>query len=133
MKRVLPIVLAAAVAGGLVGGLIGLALDGNDTGPGVSRLAEAAPLTNASSSAAPAGASLTPEAIYKSDATGVVLITDKSGRWGRVSSSTSGATSQRTTTSSKEPRPFVSGSATARRIRRRSSAPTRPRTSPSSV
>jgi S1-C subfamily serine protease len=76
MKRVLPIVLAAAVAGGLVGGLIGLALDGNDSAPSVSQPAEAAPLPTASSSASPAGNGLTPEAIYKSDAPGVVVITD---------------------------------------------------------
>jgi S1-C subfamily serine protease len=76
MKRVLPIVLAAAVAGGLVGGLIGLALDGNDSTPSVSQPAEAAPLVSTSSSTAPAGTGMTPEAIYKSDAPGVVVITD---------------------------------------------------------
>jgi S1-C subfamily serine protease len=76
MKRVLPIVLAAAVAGGLVGGLIGLALDGNDSAPSVSQPAQASPLPTASSSASPAGNGLTPEAIYKTDAPGVVVITD---------------------------------------------------------
>jgi putative serine protease PepD len=76
MKRVLPIVLAAAVAGGLVGGLVGLALDGSDSTTSVSQPAEAAPLLTASSSASQAGAGLTPEAIYKSDAPGVVVISD---------------------------------------------------------
>ena len=75
MKRVLPIVLAAAVAGGLVGGLIGLALDGNDTSPSVSQPAQAATLPASSSSTSQSGG-LTPEAIYKSDAPGVVVITD---------------------------------------------------------
>jgi S1-C subfamily serine protease len=75
MKRVLPIVLAAAVAGGLVGGLIGLALDGNDTSPSVSQPAQAATLP-ASSSSIPQSGGSTPEAIYKTDAPGVVVITD---------------------------------------------------------
>jgi S1-C subfamily serine protease len=77
MKRVLPIVLAAAVAGGLVGGLVGLALDGSDTNaPNVSQPAEASPLPVSSTPVSQSGAGLTPETIYKSDAPGVVVITD---------------------------------------------------------
>jgi S1-C subfamily serine protease len=73
MRRKLVIVFAAALAGGLVGGLIGLAL--GDDNPGVST-AEPARAAAAPDVTKAAGADLTPEAIYRRAAPGVVVITD---------------------------------------------------------
>ena len=78
MSRTLPIVLAAAVGGGLSGGVIGLAFDHHDSN------ATAAPTTltsvatasaETSDARSPDGAALTPEQIYRDDAPAVVVIT----------------------------------------------------------
>ena len=73
MKTTLAIVLAAAVGGGLVGAVVGLALDGQGS-KGVPAAASAAtPPPTATIARRAAG--LTPEAIYRRDAPGVVVIT----------------------------------------------------------
>jgi S1-C subfamily serine protease len=79
VKRVLPIVLAAAAAGGLAGGLIGLALDGGSSAASTVPAAVSQPL-RAASSRSQASAGLLPEAIYRNDAPAVVVITDTQTR-----------------------------------------------------
>ena len=71
-SRMVAILLAAAIAGGIAGAAIGVLLAGNENGDTtqvVSTPAEAP-------SPASAGASLSPGAVYRSDAPGVVVITD---------------------------------------------------------
>ena len=74
MKRALPIVVAAAVVGGLAGGLIGVALAGGSSTVSTAEPAQAAsPLPTAGPRVA---AGLSPETIYRNDARAVVVITD---------------------------------------------------------
>jgi S1-C subfamily serine protease len=68
----LAILLAAVIAGGAAGAVIGLLLDGGD-GSAATPTAVAAPSAPAASAAAE---TLTPGGIYRSDAPGVVVITD---------------------------------------------------------
>jgi S1-C subfamily serine protease len=68
VKTKLAIVLAAAAAGGLVGALVGLALYGRSSSPG-------SPSAIAAVYRSPTASGLTPEAIYRRDAPGVVVIT----------------------------------------------------------
>jgi S1-C subfamily serine protease len=75
MKRTVVIVILAALAGGLAGAMIGVGLSSdssstNATEPAVAVRTVAAPASTRS------GASLSPEAIYRHDAPGVVVITD---------------------------------------------------------
>jgi S1-C subfamily serine protease len=76
MTRVLPAVLAAALGGALAGAAIGVALSGGQD----SSSRKAAIATVASEPVASvtrtSGGALTPEAIYRTDAPGVVVITD---------------------------------------------------------
>jgi putative serine protease PepD len=67
MRITLAIVLAVAVAGGLTGAVVGLALDHGTS------VATAAPATT--TAPPPPKSGLTPEAIYRRDASGVVVIT----------------------------------------------------------
>ena len=75
VSRLVAIVVAAAVAGGLVGGLVGLLLGGETSGAGIS---EAGTTTQLAAPTTPrlALSRGTPESIYRSDAPGVVVITD---------------------------------------------------------
>jgi S1-C subfamily serine protease len=75
MKRTVVIVILAALAGGLAGAMIGVGLSGdgsetNTTQPAVAVQAASAPALARSRDA------LTPDAIYRNDAPGVVVITD---------------------------------------------------------
>jgi len=86
VKRTLAIVLAAAVVGALGGGVIGLMLGGGDSSTDTTTSSEAsAPLvSSAPTVSAPSPSSgakgLTAEQIYKSDAPGVVVISDTQTR-----------------------------------------------------
>jgi S1-C subfamily serine protease len=75
MKRTIVIVLAAAVAGGLAGAMIGLAIGGGASSSTTTQSAAAPPLPIASTRPA-RRRGLTPEQIYRTDAPGVVVITD---------------------------------------------------------
>ena len=75
MKRTVVIVILAALAGGLAGAMIGVGLSSdsssaNSTQPVVAVQTAAAPAST------PSGDSLSPQAIYRHDAPGVVVITD---------------------------------------------------------
>lgn len=72
MRRILAIAVAAAAAGGVAGGAIALAFDNESS----TSAAATTPVVPARSSA-PAGKGLAPEAIYRSDSPGVVVITDR--------------------------------------------------------
>ena len=74
-SRIFAILLAAAIAGGIAGALIGLVLDGNAANGNSTAQPVSAPSYVTSTTAA-GGTSLTPAAIYRSDAPGVVVITD---------------------------------------------------------
>jgi putative serine protease PepD len=74
-SRMFAILLAAAIAGGIAGALIGLVLDGNAANGDSSSQLAAAP-TYVASTATTSGKSLSPTAIYRNDAPGVVVITD---------------------------------------------------------
>jgi putative serine protease PepD len=72
--RLLPILLAAVLAGGVAGAAIGVLLDGNDSNSEtLPPVATSTPSTAAQSRASEA---LTPGEIYRNDAPGVVVITD---------------------------------------------------------
>jgi len=73
MGRTLAIVSAAALVGAVAGAAVGIAFDGGRSSP--TTLPEA-PITAQPTSAVNAGAALTPEAIYRADSPGVVVITD---------------------------------------------------------
>ncbi|MGH3083415.1 MAG: S1C family serine protease [Gaiellaceae bacterium] len=69
MKLTLAIVLAAAVAGGIVGAAVGLAIDDDSAASTATTVETASPISTSLTG-------LTPEQIYRSDAQGVVVITD---------------------------------------------------------
>jgi putative serine protease PepD len=73
MGRTFAIVSAAAVAGGIAGAAVGIAVDAGHTG---STTPARAPIVAQPASAVRATAALSPEAIYRADATAVVVITD---------------------------------------------------------
>ena len=73
MRRTFAIVVAAAVVGGLAGASIGLAFDGR-SGSGPTAVA-VAPTPTARPTGS-TGGTLSPEAIYRDTAPGVVVITD---------------------------------------------------------
>jgi S1-C subfamily serine protease len=75
LKRVLPIILVAALAGGLAGALIGLALAGGET-TGTSGPAQALQPRRSAGSQSQTLGDISAEAIYRMDAPGVVVITD---------------------------------------------------------
>ena len=70
--RMVAILLAAAVVGGIAGAAIGVLLAGNGSGPTEVQVSSPAQTGSPVSS----GASLSPGAVYRSDAPGVVVITD---------------------------------------------------------
>jgi putative serine protease PepD len=70
--RMVAILLAAAVVGGIAGAAIGVLLAGNGSGPTEVQVSPPAQTSSPVSS----GASLSPGAVYRSDAPGVVVITD---------------------------------------------------------
>ena len=74
MKRTLVIVILAALAGGLAGAMIGVGLSSDGSSSSTTQPAVA--IQTASAPAAPSRAALSPEAIYRKDAPGVVVITD---------------------------------------------------------
>src|SRR5262245_37173322 len=80
MRRTLVIVIAAAACGGIAGGLIGVALDhdGSDGAavPSAQAATRPAPVRALDTPSATAAARLTPEAVYRRDAPGVLVITD---------------------------------------------------------
>jgi S1-C subfamily serine protease len=75
VKRVLPIILAATIAGGLAGALIGLALAGGET-TSTSGPAQALPPRRSAGSPSQTLGDVSAEAIYRMDARAVVVITD---------------------------------------------------------
>ena len=79
MRRTLAIVTTAAVTGGLAGAAIGLAFGTRGSNGAPSLEVAAAPVTRSSSTASSRTASeaMTPEAVYRADAPGVVVITDE--------------------------------------------------------
>ena len=86
MTRTLAIVLAAAVVGALAGGVIGLMLgNGDSTSTTTSSdspapIVSSAPTVSAPTPSPSHGKTLTPEQIYRSDAPGVVVISDTQTR-----------------------------------------------------
>jgi len=75
VKRVLPIIIVAALAGGLAGALIGLALAGGET-TGTSGPAQPLQPRRSAGSQSQTLGDISAEAIYRMDAPGVVVITD---------------------------------------------------------
>jgi S1-C subfamily serine protease len=75
MRRTLVIVILAALAGGLAGAMIGVGLSGDGSNSTTTQPAAALPSEPAPAPAA-SRTGLTPEAIYRDDAPGVVVITD---------------------------------------------------------
>src|SRR5262245_53508861 len=76
MKRTLVIVLAAALVGGLAGAVIGVALEGGDSSSQADRLPLSTPSEVSAGPTSSSRADLPPEAIYRTDAPSVVVITD---------------------------------------------------------
>ena len=77
MRRTAAFVLVAAVVGGRVGASVGLAFDGGDAKPSATIPAIALPATRADAESTPTTARLSPEAIYRAAAPGVVVISDR--------------------------------------------------------
>jgi S1-C subfamily serine protease len=76
MKRTLVIVLAAALVGGLAGAVIGVALEGGDSSSQAAQLPLSTPSEVSAEPTSSSRADLAPEAIYRTDAPSVVVITD---------------------------------------------------------
>jgi S1-C subfamily serine protease len=76
MKRTLVIVLAAALVGGLAGAVIGVALEGGDSPSQAAQLPLSTPSEVSAEPTSSSRADLAPEAIYRTDAPSVVVITD---------------------------------------------------------
>jgi S1-C subfamily serine protease len=76
MKRTLVIVLAAALVGGLAGAVIGVALEGGDSSSQAAQLPLSTPSEVSAGPTSSSRADLAPEAIYRTDAPSVVVITD---------------------------------------------------------
>jgi S1-C subfamily serine protease len=76
-KRItIPIVLAAAAAGGAIGATVGLTLGGSSTSTIPNGAVPTAPAVRGESGPAIEETALTPTQIYRNDARGVVIITD---------------------------------------------------------
>jgi len=80
MKRTLVIVLAAALVGGLAGAVIGVALEGGDSSSQAAQLPLSTPREVSVEPTGSNRADLAPEAIYRTDAPSVVVITDTQTR-----------------------------------------------------
>jgi S1-C subfamily serine protease len=75
--RLLPILAAAVLAGGIAGAALGVLLNGDDSSSSSdATLPSVATTTTSSASRARASEALTPGEIYRNDARGVVVITD---------------------------------------------------------